>query len=1248
MLRIHSIGKFFLPLIAIAIASCAPEASTRKRSYVDQDFKAEDSTATVKLNSSEAQRLQTLLDEAEPATVSQLGTETTLIDTGLLLSKVIIPLRDIVLNANYLLDPANRYLKSESGRYYIPRLISLFNESLVLVYKARPELIVQTDVLQKYKELLFWDCDNELRGSCEMVKVLRDADSPNMGLIVKMIHDQEVDENQQLRLIRVGFDLKNRRLDAGLRFMLLQRISKSMALENLGQISQRRSKQDADLFANIFQINVNEMNNDNKYIDLVRSLNPWLLSRNIDDAKNPAMSEILRLAGEHLIYEQGTLAPEFRSVIEGLRFKVGPDFEQGVEFISKNIKGDWNKVFSASEGENVNLTGLVGDEKQLYEQIYSSIQSVIDIQLFNGESSKILQTLLNDVNFKYDEYFFLAHQLYYGHYNIEDATSFWNYTSKNEVQLMVAIMNLIKIQIVNNIVLTNTSMKNFYNRKENSKLIELLRESDKEGSKIRKVWSKTIIRSKAVKSFINRVVDPRVPENSQIFNAINSGVDALTKNIKFLVTYPNMFPLVHVMASQEMKDSVRTWFGEFTIDSSTVINMFFAGRFSPWFNFGNDGDPLDATEIIYTYYYALITQIFETYSIDGQVSSATNSLIRFSHKDFFEVVVKKMLLENEIEMDEERRSLSQKIEQYKNNAQALQAICREETRLQSSEAQELAKLIEQPGFSWEADFIKVLKPRRQLRNQIAFTDLIQAVYDPTTKREGKAGQYIGHIYSDNHRKLFESMRTSFQQKNVLSNTLIDVYKLVYPTEDVELDEVFSKQFAEYKRLKTEFIKLYLGAERQIRGCEWSFAKRDGDIRHALLFREAQFLSDFFEEIWTVLSPLTDEERASLPESVQLQLEEIRKKHLSYTQNSAYPSEYSSRYGYTTVSGTRVTSFRMDMAARLVSYLNEVFPNQYTITMPPDFKTVDIYRESEPEMIYFNWNESDKEVARLAFVRGGLRAFANKFTWAKSFPVTAEIVNKGEILVNIYKLNELSLNSDINCSAESGIESSVREANCIEITAEDVIAHFKDYIQFININERDGVILSYLGLEYKYDESSYESVIKRKNEHKLYSYYDLIFRRVFSDGKVNEPESNWYSGILQGYVRSVHKRRGSTFLFGYDSKIEEVFKRNYNQWLEDNFKTTKEFVEAVRADIQKGVMPIDYSYRLGRHFQLGAETNDLSDNKNIQLEPLVSDLIYGKFEGLMDQFNNDTSSYFSSVLRKYKAEIRELVTTPAGE
>ncbi len=1240
--------------LAFVLANCTPESSTRKRSLQDGAVGVTNDTPVVQ-KSAETQRLQTMMEDKEAIVMGQMAVIDENVDANMLMQKVIIPLRDVVLNVNYLMVDANRNARTESGRYIVPRLVVLFNEALIMIYESNPEMITNTDLLVKYKETILWDCDQNLQGSCEFIKFFRSNDSVNMSQIVKMIHDQETDAAEKLRLIRAGFDLKNRRLDASLRFMLLERIAGSLDADQAGNLNPIRRRQDADLFANILKVNINNYDGDQRYIELVKALNPWMLSRNVDSAKNPAMTDILSMASQQLLYdEQGNLAAEIKNeVIPSLLYSVGKNYEQGVNFIQSNIRGEWKKAYE-SYLEAKAAGEPVGNLTPLQEEVFPKIENGLDVDLYGGKSKDILNTMLSDVSFEgedLDEYFYLANRAFYGHFNLDDATAFWGNTNKNVDRLMAEIEKLLKIQLVNNIVLTNNRMKDFYNRNENTKLIELLRESDKEASKIRKAWTKSIVRSKAIKSFITRVVNANnlSPESAKVYERINSSIDAMTKNIKFLVTYPNMFPLMYVMASQEMKDTIRSFWGTFTVDSLTVISLFFDGYFFPWFNFGNDGEKLDSTEIMYTYYYALVTQIFETYSVEEDES---RPLIYFSHPEFFQTVVKKMLLPMEKELDNDRRSFLQKVEEFKNNAGALQTMCAEERRLQAEEAEEIAAYKEQLGEDY--DWYEVMKwrqtmrPRRRVKNQMAFIDIGAYLYDGTNNKNDKIGNYLGKIYSSKTRGVFERMRIEFPRNEVKLGTILDVFKQTKGGDQSEIEEIFEQQFEEYYRLRAEYAKLFKDAQSEVEGCDWLFLQRDRDIVHMMIFREAEELSDLFDKVWDVLSPLTEEQiQALTDDSLEMQkLEEIRKEFNGNTQDAAYPAEYQSRFGYNKLTPSRLTSFRMDTATRVRAYLDELFPGQYSITMPADFKTSGIYKETSPDLIYFDWTTKDKEEAKEAFVKSGIKALANQMSWANKTTPIGDIEEKGRILVNLYKIGELSTDPEVDCK-DPELAEEVRVEKCMKISAKDVIDHYKRTIQFINIDDRDMAVLELLGKENKYDVSTYEEVIKKQDEHVLYSYYDLMFKRIYADTRVDAAEETWFAPTLIKYVDSVHKIKGSTFIFDAPDFINEAYVRRYSAWVSEYFKKSQEFLEEVKAQ-KDDVEAFRFRYRTDRVHTVGANQNDWSQNKNVAMEPLISDLIYSKFEGITQQLNNDTSGYFYTVLRTYQSEINELVATEQGE
>ena len=267
------------------------------------------------------------------------------------------------------------------------------------------------------------------------------------------------------------------------------------------------------------------------------------------------------------------------------------------------------------------------------------------------------------------------------------------------------------------------------------------------------------------------------------------------------------------------------------------------------------------------------------------------------------------------------------------------------------------------------------------------------------------------------------------------------------------------------------------------------------------------------------------------------------------------------------------------------------------------------------------------------------------SWASnSVPVT-DVMNKGQILVNLFKLGTLSKDSNIDCENED-LSPVDREKNCVKVSAKDVIDHYVEAINFMNIDERDADILNLLGKEYKYQQSQYEGLIKKKDEHVLYSYYDMIFKRIFSDMSESAAEDAWFKEQLVNFVESVHKINGSTFIFPTPESINQAYVKRYSSWLKQYYSLNYEFLEEVKNQLET-IEGFTYRYRLGKVRGVGRDTNKFSDNKSVSLEPLVSDLIYGKFEGVSQQLNNDTSGYFSSSIHSDMKKISELVK-PAEE
>ncbi len=1211
-----------------------------------------------KIKTKTSLNLEKLLKETEEILTEESHKLKEEINISRLTNQVLLPLKDYVLNLNFMSTPSNLYNRADSGRMITPALIGIFNQALLSVYSINPEVIQKLTVLKDYKKLLLWDCKENTLGSCHFVKIFRSYAGPSISKIIKMIHDNEHEPKEKNRIVKVGFELKNGVLDSSLRLLFLEKIARLISdPKSEIKLNKRELKQESDLFANTLKININEFKKSSDFIPLIQSLKPWEMSRKKDLTLSSSMTQILELASQSLLFDrEGNLTPYLKkNLIPDLRSRVDLSFEQGVDFIKANLLGLWKPKFEKFT-ENSNLGFSTQDLHTL-----TQIKNTGDVELYDSKSSKIIEHLLKGQEFvtsDYDEYFFLAHQLYHGHFNIDDAMAVWSGTQKNVDQFMSITEKLIKYQIVNNIVYTNTRMTEFYNNNSKTSILDLLSESDTEGHRVRKVWSQTKRKSQALQFFINKVVTPNLitqRSNSEkpdkisdeniktqnrkvVYDRINASVNALGKNIKFLLTYPSTFPLLHIMASLELKETINRGFGSFQIESSTIIDQFFSGKFMPWFNFGHDSQNLDSTEIVYSYYYALATQIFKTYSGSNKVN--------FNHKEFFTTVIKKLIKSNEIEIDKKRREISDKLAFFKNNNQALTKICAEEKELQKKESQNLSEFLKtnpESSTDWISELEKVYLPRTFTKNEIDFTLLPTKIYDGTSMSNNKTGQYIDTVFSFASHEIFEKLRTDFRKNSLLIEVLLDTYSKFEKEEATNIQSFAKDQFSDFERIKTEYISNFFKEKNKIASCDWALLKRDKSIRQRLIFREVKYLGKLFEDIYAASKSLDNKNLSHLAVDhvIHDKIQNIRLEYSSYTQNSKFPQRYKENFGYNKLTPETFTSFPMDTTARLLSYLRELFPNEYEdVNIPADLKDEDIYKEAKSIPIHIDWSV-DKATAKERFVSSGINAFATHIPWAKTFTPIETMLQKSKLLASIYKNGTFSGSTEVDCE-DTGLNEKVKNESCFTVTAKEVLKHHRNLVDFVNIDAVDAKILELLKLEFTYKKEDQENIIKKNGEHKLHSFYDLAFKRVFSDASsLHDSEKIWFEQELVSYVSSVHKRKGSTFIFKYSEDIESLFREKYSSWIKHYFRKSLDLLMAIKEMhlIPESTPLTDLKYIYRTDF----EAKNINFNDSAQpLTPYISELMLDKFLGVSEQLNNRTSQYFDKVIKANLLEVEKKV------
>lgn len=1305
---------------ALAI-HCTPKESTRMRAVPDGNFEVSQETSDVNAQSSLAAELTQLLLAANTIVSAEVGKADYQIDSVRLMDTFIRPQKGRLINPDFLLNPNVRYLETPTGEEIIPSLVALYNQAVILTHRSNPDLLSNEGILDAYKFALNWDCSDSLRdgSSCAMLTFYRWVDRGHITAILRLISEAESDAAQRLRWLRIGFEIKNNRLDPELRFMMLSRLVDNIQRQGSGGMSDYERIQEANFFANTLRLTPVEAFTVANSEEIFARLD-WLeLSRSRTGSYTEAMSDIIRLAGSQLIYSGENLSSILADAINRRKYVVGPLYEQGVLFQRDNLMGLWQQRSDEADTSSCTQRSLVkadpaGDLRDAEHNLTAVLDSAISndtTEIYAPNACGVVDNLLSNVEFTFDEYFFLVHQLFYGHFNLDDAVAFWGQTKQNEERLLEATMNVIRLQFVNSTLMTNTIMNRFYaTAADTSSIIELLRDSDREASKVRKAWTKLITRSQFLSTFANRMVQSSDTTVRASLEQLRSTAQAIPKNIKFMVTYPNMYPLLHLLASEEMEETFRTFFGPVTIKSDDLIQVFFGGRFTPWFNFGHDGNKLDANEIIYSYHYALTTGVFDTYK------SLFRSEELFS-QEFFRVVVKKLIQSIENEIDDQRNDIIDKRDVTSSTQARLLSVCNEERFRQQRESNayeerlagleaEVAEAMEQglrPPTVLDA-LADSIQSRRQTENQVPFTSVHNQVYDYNTNLANKPGKLMDRIFTNGYVTALQSIRSGDALRYSKANIMRSVHK-AYTNED-NIDQVFAEVFQNYNIKKIEFTKQLLEFTDSVDICDDLLIQRNRDIRFTLINKEIHYLEGLFDKVWDVVYTELDENQReyvingrndqwsdtffqTIQESADTllatRLGEIRQEVSPYTQDSDfYPTSFVNSWGLMELSSSSALIYKGDYHARIKSYLESApFEGQYNITPPTNFSNNAVLQKVNPQTIDFDWSITSKERAKENFVSAGILAFSNVALWAKSSPHVAPFKKKGDLLVELYKHGHVAINTEIfslRLTEDATVDPTVLQSTslsqlcaaiqdspesfevpatndtaastpdygdyCRKVTAGEVLDHYATVLKLHSIDELDEFVMPMIGKanDNKYQDSILEQYIKRDDVDELYSLYDLVFKRVFSDSSVTSAESVWFQQPLMDYVTTHFKVAGSTFIFPYPESIERAFLNEYEPWIVNYFNSVSEFVEEILTRSQERTEDVQsyvYRYNLQDSFTVGVSEDD---SNRQAFRNVLSRLMTDKFYGMAENLNNDTSLYFDDFIngnvQQIRAQIRD--------
>gem|GEM_PF-3240578 len=1298
--------SFIITLFSVLLffAACTPIPSEVKKTISDGEIQKiqKNQSSTDESGKKHSPLLETLVHKTKPLVLKESSKATENIDTETLVTQVINTTKKIVLNPKYVYDLSYReFTDAEGTTYLLPKIIEIFSHSVYLTYQANPKRILNSGILEKYYDILKLDCGKNLKGPCSLIKYIKDRESLYTTELLKILFANTEDFQKKRKIIRIAFEITTDPNNKDLLFMMIATLGEHLKRITKENVTPKELSQDANFLANIMLFNDFSENLDfdlgTDLLETLKDIAPWEMSRKRQDVFTNAMTSIIALSSKKLLYDdKGHLSEYFKNSLDKIEYTLGNQHEQGTGFIINNLQGNWHKLINEND-KKAYPTGL---SKLNFNTIKQNIKSDSDMEVYHPNSSSIMKTLVNSENiqFKNDEYDFLAHQIFHEKYKKEDALAFWNNTTRDETRTLEALNNIFKINIINAIVFTNSKMINFYNANTNLDIIDLLDESKTAASKVSDLWSKIIRVSEDIGSFASRVIGISNGLHGQKLEELLADIQELENNIKFLVTYPNMYPLIHVMVENNLEGSFpNPWSGEpVTIVNEEIVYSFFSGNFEPWFNFGHNGLSLDSDDLPFTFYYALLTSIFDTFKIGKDIN--------FTPTDFLTKVGGELIKVSQERLQTELDGLAK----FKNNQERvlseIENQCAEERSAENFEADLFANM-PQVNEDGTIDFDAVIEwgdkiadnmATRTSTNSIPLLQITKNIYDPTTNIEGKMGHFLGQFNIQQQSSFIRSIKNDFEIATFLPDVLLEIYKLFqnkFEQEnlqgtDTNIDEEFFKQFTAFNSMKADYLKIYTEIKNRIDNCEWTFIKREEDIRAALFFKELAFLNQLFEKLWAMKDDLKIARQENLiidtaqplcgPGSPDLQncdsidngmifqqILDLRTDLFKFSQDATYPDDYRNGFSNIRIGHNKISFSKTDAITRIEYYLKTYFKGQYVLSRPSNITDNSIFSNdgnSDTKSIPLNFDKyksEEKKKAKEEFIKSGASVFAEFVTWAIPESNTSILGEKGDILINLFKLGAIPKNFDSednkkNIQAvdfcKSYVENSATEEEkqefsrqCLKTSAKEIIDYQNRILRLTNINPRDQLILNLIGLTEKNTQDTYSKNIKDFGR-KLFYQYDLIFKRIFGDSSfVTEDASSWFLKHMSNYVESAKDRRESKFIFGFPEEIENIFLDVYSRWMDRYFDTNAEFIQAMKEMIEAEnpeFLVGEFRYHTEIPFSIGTETEG-------PLAPLISPSMYLKFFSHLKSIDTDTEGFFGTYLNQQTQRMRGLmqISTP---
>jgi hypothetical protein len=948
--------------------------------------------------------------------------------------------------------------------------------------------------VEAYLQFTTKGCSENLENCSRLNWVRKDPRTSQILTRIAVIRDAQIDpsckdascENQLSSLFRVislSFATSNRNKDIDLYRVFSKRVHQYVAIleksKNIEQI-----KQQGVLFDTIVN-NLSPEEEEQILLPIVKVRPPWAFSHKTNTSFNFGSEKIFSVASKNLLYEKDQLNSSLKTVI--LNSQKDPNNTDSYFHTAKKLKEDSSTT-----------------------QIFKNMN--FDVEKFLSDGF-------------YDEYFYMIERLAHSHLNYDEVEAIWKGSKKNLSTLTQKIKDLAQLELVSLVVKTNKYFSVLLQTK-NLPSDRLFIKSIEESRPLTDTWNDYFSKLSKVSNLIGQIATNSQFQGNDL-KRIESSKDfimTVKRNSKFMAVYPNMLTLGYFMIKVDAMFKTTTWWGtEISIDPKTIVNYLLDGGFeAPWYMFSGDTTPLNKSEMILAFDYALRLGSFEIFG------SAKDDLgnAKIDRLQFFKSL--KSTMDSNIK---DLTDVIEKMQRVENESESVQVL----------------------GICGQKDFkdVTVNMKLEDFEQYALFGDLTRKSIAAAAKFYDASSAYFKVPASSGSRRVYsmrDLLNNRFLQLRAMSVPLIEnVKSLNIPEQEKNL--LLQKINAELKDVYTKLQQYYVTAlnnHQLITDCTQKLVRAERDRQFFLVETEKNYLIKVYEAMTSIRNEADSQKKANLAKSLADQL------------STSADILMAANYTYT----------KYDLYRRFESYSqNKELMVEVKVESPDD--STKNQMQSDIRTIPFIDLQTGAPVSQERFLKTALSYFNNQgmntVQWFRSSIHTKLSLMKQDSMIAIYKLGfDLGLQ-------RSPIK--FKDKILQPIKSQDIVAEAVALARSLSIRSEEEALMRLIGQYELVPFNELQGYLFDTSESDFYGVVDNVFQMTT---RVNED----FAEAERYYKERINTRRTDAMIFPMDETIENQIHRIYHFLVKKNESLVHDFIKGVR-DVQTEVEknPLQIVYRL---------------------------------------------------------------------